>query len=143
MESLWRNCFKCDYQAVTPNLNCPRCRKSRLRSAGEIRLLGVLLAILGVIGTLMISAAGLFYASMAFIPEKSGSSVKFTGSKTDVATAFGFIVVTLTLCLSSTGAGIWQMIFGRRNRILLWISVVVGLGLLMFGELILAISQRL
>ena len=139
----WRNCFKCNYEAVTQQTHCPRCRKMRLRNAGEIRLLGSLLALLGTILLVMMSAITVVYASLVYAPQKPGSNVRFTGTDVDIAFAFGIFAVVLAIGFFCTAAGLWQIIFGRRNRVLLWLGITLGLTLLIAGELILAIVQNI
>jgi len=114
----------------------------RLRTAGEIRWLGLLLSSLGAVLLVAMSAISLVYASLVFAPQKSGSTgVRFTGSKADIVFAFGIFAVVLTIGLLSTSAGVWQIIFGRRNRVLLWLGIALGFALLIGGELLLALIQ--
>lgn len=143
MKREWRNCFKCNFEAVTQPTNCPRCRKTRLRTAGEIRLLGILLALLGTILLIMMSAIVVVYAALVRAPQKPGSNIKFTGTDLDIAVAFGFFAVVLAIGFFCTAAGVWQIIFGRRNRVLLWLGIALGLTLLIAGEAILAVVQRI
>jgi uncharacterized paraquat-inducible protein A len=143
MKLEWRNCFKCNYEAITQQAHCPRCRKMRLRNAGEIRLLGVLLALLGTILLVMMSAISVVCAGLIYAPQKPGSNIRFTGTNVDIAVAFGFFAVVLAIGFFFTAAGVWQIIFGRRNRVLLWLGITLGLTLLIAGELILAIVQNI
>lgn len=142
MKLEWRNCFKCNYQAVTQQGICPRCRKTRLRNAGEIRLLGALLALLGTILLVAMSAITVIYAGLVYAPQRPGSNIRFTGTNADIAVAFGFFAVVMAIGFFFTTAGAWQIIFGRRNRVLLWLGIALGLTLLIAGEAILALVQR-
>lgn len=143
MKSEWRNCFKCNYEAICERGNCPRCRTTRLRSAGEIRLLGFLMTVIGTLLLAMMSVISVVCASLIFAPPKPGSNVRFTGDETDIAFIFGIFAVVLIIGLLSASAGVWQLIFGRRNLVLLRLSIWLGFALLIGGELILAIVQRI
>jgi len=141
MKLEWRNCFKCGYEAVTQQSHCPRCRKIRLRTAGEIRLLGLLLTFLGTILLIMMSVITVIYAGLIYAPRTPGSSIKFTGTQTDIAFAFAIFAIVLSIGFFFTLAGVWQMIFGRRNKVLLWLGIALGFTLLIGGEVFLALIQ--
>ena len=143
MKPEWRNCFKCNYQAVTQQAYCPRCRKIRLRNAGEIRLLGLLLASVGTLLLVMMSAITVVYAALIRAPQKPGSNIRFTGTDLDIAVTSGIFAVILAIGFFFTAAGAWQVIFGRRNRVLLWLGIALGLTLLIAGEAIIAIIQSI
>lgn len=143
MENEWRNCFKCNYEAVTQQSHCPRCRKTPLRTAGQIRLLGFLLTSGGTILLVVMPAVTVVYAGLVYAPQKPGSSIKFTGTQTDIAFAFGIFAAVLTLGFFFTSAGIWQMIFGSRNRVLLWLGIALGMALLIGGETLPVLIQKI
>lgn len=142
MKSEWGNCFKCNYQAVTELFHCPRCRKIRLRGATEIRWLGVLLTGIGAILMLMMAAISFVYASLVYAPHAHGSSVRFNGTQSDIVFAFGIFAAVIIVGFFTATAGVWQMIFGRRNRVLLWLGLAAGIVLLVGGEAILPLLQQ-
>lgn len=122
-----KNCFKCNWEGETAETACPRCGKL-LRSKSTIRVLGGVLIFLG--GFLTVVPAVLTVVVMNVIAnsDKPGSTTKFTGSDTNMFFMFAIFAVVFMFGLASLAAGFWQLIFGRRNKILVWI--VLGLAAL-------------
>ena len=50
----------------------------------------------------------------------------FTGTKSDQVMIFGVFALVILFGVVALAAGLWQLIFGRRNKILVW--VILGLG---------------
>jgi hypothetical protein len=56
-----------------------------------------------------------------------GASGSFTGTARDAAFIFGILGVVLVLGATSLGTGLWQVVFGRPNRLLSGVVLVLGL----------------
>ncbi|MGA9996193.1 MAG: hypothetical protein WBP93_12315 [Pyrinomonadaceae bacterium] len=123
------NCFRCGYTTDTPTAQCPRCGR-RLRSASQVRAFGVLLVVLG--GFLVIAIGGISILVVGAISQtgKSGSSARFTGGPGDVLFIFGIFGLVFSFGLASIAGGVWQILFGRANKILSYL--ILGLGAIFF-----------
>jgi len=54
------------------------------------------------------------------------ASTKFTGSESDMMFMFGVFALVFFIGLTSFAAGLWQVIFGKRNLVLVWIMLGLG-----------------
>lgn len=134
-----RQCFKCGYRAVTPESRCPRCRR-RLRSTGEVRGLGLVLMLLGGFITGLMAVIGVFM--IGAMSSRSSTGPRFTGSATEGLAALSIIAFVILFGVVSFIAGLWQLIFGTRNKIFLWTVIVIAVVLYVGGSLVLAIFDR-
>lgn len=136
-EKTQRNCFKCNYEAFTEQTCCPQCRKSPLYTIKKIRLLGMGMTLAGTVSFVMMFVISYFVAGLVFAP-KADSSAEFTGTNADLITVFAIFAGVLIMSFFFTTAGIWQMIFARRNKILLGLGLGLGLTMLFGGLMSLA-----
>ena len=58
------------------------------------------------------------------------AATRFTGSESDMTFMFGIFGLVFFFGLTAFVAGLWQIIFGRRNVWLIWI--MLGLGAIFF-----------
>ena len=121
MKPEYRNCFKCNYQAVTDSPRCPRCR-CKLHTAGKIRFFGLIGMLCGGFLTVFIGAIAVFVGALVAYPEKWGAHFN-AGDDRQLFIIFGILAVIFALGLTFTLAGIWQIIFARRNRFLVWTAL--------------------
>jgi MFS family permease len=127
-----RNCAKCGYIRDTADTKCADCGRS-LQSVAKIRAIGVFLVLVGT-GLLgfMSWLALWMYNAIADVPTP-GYSPRFTGGKDDV----GFIVfavgLVMVIGLTSIVGGVWQVVFGKRNKLIVALAVVLGLTFLGTG----------
>jgi hypothetical protein len=122
-------CYKCRYEGETAEKLCPRCRK-RLHTRGEIRILGGVLAALGAFLVVVMGAITIWSAGMITNSGKPGSTSRFTGTKDQMYMMFAIFGFVLLFGFTSLVAGLWQLVFGKRNMILIY--VILGLGVLFF-----------
>ena len=54
------------------------------------------------------------------------ASTKFTGTENDMLFMFAIFGLVFFIGLTSFVAGLWQVIFGKRNLILVWIMLALG-----------------
>jgi len=128
MTAVFRNCFVCDYKAVTADLACPQCGKP-MQSESTIRFLGGVLSFLGLllitIMTLVIN--GISHATRVVDrPGHYGESAR--NAPSDGVIYFILIAVLLAGFLALMAGG-WMVVTGRRNLKLLWIMITFGIGL--------------
>ena len=122
MKSEHRSCFKCNYQAITALPKCPHCRSSKLHTAGKIRFLGVVGMLSGGFLTVFIGAIAAFVGVLVTQPEKLGANVTARDDQ-QIFVIFGVLALIFALGLTFTLAGIWQIVFARRNKFLVWIAL--------------------
>lgn len=134
-------CFKCGFEARTNHNKCPRCGRA-LHTRGEIRLLGFLLATLGGILVVGMSAITLVVIGLIQQSGKPGTTARFTGTETEMLMMFGVFGAVLIFGFGALAAGLWQLIFARRNMFLLWGMITMGFALLIGGEFVLAIFGK-
>lgn len=96
------------------------------KSPAALRALGVVLMVLG--GLLMGGMAVLSWVMYGVIQSSSDprASTKFTGSESDMVFMFGIFGLVFFIGLTAFAAGIWQIVFGKRNLYLVW--AMLGLG---------------
>lgn len=83
-----------------------------------MRVLGGVLVFLG--GTLLAGMAVFAFLMFGVIQnsDNPGSTTRFTGSESAMMFIFGILALVFFFGLVAFAAGSWQLIFGRRNLIL-------------------------
>ncbi len=111
-------CQKCGFQAATVETLCPQCH-SPLQSSSSVRIRG---------GALMIGLGGFLVVFMSYLtmlvidaanPQAPGGA-SFTGSDDQLIAIMGLFALLIVFGFATALAGSWQMIFGRRNRFIVW-----------------------
>jgi hypothetical protein len=102
----------------------------------------VVLAALGaflvaVMGTITVAVIGVVSQS-----GKPGTGVRFSGTKDDMAIMFGVFGFVLLFGFVSLVAGLWQLILGRRNMILVYVLLLLGSLFLIGGSIFREIVER-
>lgn len=97
-----------------------------MRSPKALRALGVVLLVLGVL--LMGGMAVLSWVMYGVIQNSSDprATTRFTGSESDMMFMFAIFGLVFFIGLTSFVAGLWQVIFGKRNLILVWVMLALG-----------------
>jgi hypothetical protein len=125
MQVKHRSCFKCKYEIETADSKCNQCGQ-RLRSRTEIRALGSLLIVLSsfLIGVMTMISSWMY--NVIYSPQTANGS-RFNGDEKDLAMIAGVFAFVFLFSFTALAAGLWQVIFGRRNMILVW--TIIGLGI--------------
>lgn len=110
-------CYKCGYQASTSDASCPQCR-GQLQASSGVRIRGTLMILLGVI-LVAFSSYLTMWVIDASNPQAPGGP-KFTGSDDQQNAILGLFGLLIVFGFATTLAGFWQVIFGRRNRFIVW-----------------------
>ena len=116
-----RACPKCGSARATSETKCADCGRA-LQSVAKIRLLGVFQVVLGdALLAFMIWLASRMYDAAA--------ASKFTGDSQDELFIVFVFGLAMSVCLSAIAAGVWQIIFGKRNKLFaLAVLLLLGLG---------------
>jgi hypothetical protein len=120
-----RTCLKCGFIGDTTEAKCPACG-GLMRATSTIRILGVVMIALG--GFLITTMAVISLWAYNLIQQSSapGTSARFTGTKNQMLMMFGVFGLVTLFGVVALVTGLWQLIFGKRNKLLTW--VVLGLG---------------
>lgn len=108
---------------------CPQCGQ-RLRSAGQVRALGVVLVVIGSSLVIVMSLITIWAMNLILQNGKPGVTSRFTGTMGDMVFMFSVFALVLSIGFASLAGGIWQIAFGRGNKILSYL--ILGLGALFF-----------
>ena len=136
-----RSCYKCFYETTEAFAKCPQCG-GPMRTARQVRRLGWVQLVLGLFITGMMLAITAFVAPLmlnAGAPSATGS--RFTGTPEQALLIFGLFGVLILFGLVAMLNGIWQIKFGRRNK-WLFIVVLVLTGLLVFLGVVVRTALR-
>ena len=83
-------------------------------------------------GGLLISIMGyITFWSLAAMNPTSPNGAKFTGTREQMLMLLGLFALLILFGLASLLNGVWQLAFGKRNRLFVWITV--GLAALAFA----------
>ena len=121
-----RSCYKCGYFGETSNTVCPQCRRTLFTSTNT-RIRGGLLAVIGM--ALMTFAAYLLVWVIAAFGNSGSTGPRFNGTPQEKLMIVALFSALILFGLFSLITGAWQLIFGRRNRVLAW--TVVGIGIVL------------
>ena len=125
-----RFCYKCHRPAGDLDKRCQRCG-GVVRTKATIRILGGVLVFLGgFISVMMVFVALFMYGALM---QANGS--RFNGSESELMFAVGIIGLTFVVGISFALAGLWQIIFGRRNTFIVWVSIGLVIVLFVIGRI--------
>ena len=120
-----RKCFSCGFETTSAIRRCPQCNRG-LRTVQQVRVTGMALVIIGA-GL----SAGMAYLTLVIAnimrERDRGLTTAFTGTPHEAGMIFGILGLVLVIGLTSMSAGLWQVIFGRSNRLLSMAVLVTGL----------------
>lgn len=129
---VWRVYPKCNQTVETANTKCVHCGKT-MQSVAPVRGLGVFLV---VIGTVLL--AGMSWLSVWMYRAISqsgapGATTKFNGSRQMIVFIVFIFSVVLLIGFFAALQGIWQIVFGKRNKILVIIVLILGAVFMLTG----------
>ena len=118
-----RTCPKCGYIRATAETKCADCGKP-LQKVSTIRSLGVVIVILGALLLGIMSKLSLWiYGTMS---SAGNSGNHFNGNPKDmlfIVFAFGLVI---SISIAVTVGGLWQIVFGKRNKLIVIAVFVLG-----------------
>ncbi len=128
----YRFCFKCKWEGESAEKLCPRCRKPT-QTRGFIRGTGAVLVALGGFLIVVMGAITLWAVALVQQTGKPGVTARFNGTKDQMIIMFGVFGFVLLFGFVSLTAGLWQLIFGRRNMVLVYAILALGAVFLVGG----------
>ena len=106
-------------------MDCPECGK-KLRTSKNIRTRGVIQIVTGVLLVLMMAGLSIFIgvlvAKGANDPE---TAKKLADQRNFMLTIYAFFGVLALFGLNGIVMGTWQVVTGRRNKVLMWAMFVL------------------
>ena len=128
-----RICFKCGYEADTLEKKCPQCGRG-MRTPTQNRILGFISVLCGIFLIGMMSFISFYMYGAINQTGKPGASAKFTGTQNDILMIIAIFGLVIIFGFVALIAGLWQLIFGKANKLLVYL--VLGLGLVFYVGLI-------
>jgi lysylphosphatidylglycerol synthetase-like protein (DUF2156 family) len=133
----------CSFQTHEPLSRCPKCGRP-IWTTNEFRVISSVLIFCGLF--LSIVGGGLIFIFAGVVSNTDASrGTTFKGGEAMAIFIFGIFGVILSFGLSVLAAGLWQVIFGRANRRLIYILLTILLVLMLivgFGQLILVLLSE-
>ncbi len=130
-----RFCYKCHFPARPADARCPRCGGA-LKTRANIRMLGGVLVFLG--GFIAVIMLGVLALMIGIFAQTPASKVR--GEEAKVMLALGVVLATLGIGISFAVAGLWQIIFGKRNKWIVWISLALVVVTFIVGRIFMMLS---
>ena len=135
LQPVRRTCPKCGYIRETTDTRCPDCGKT-LQSVARIRALGVFSVILGIILLGVMGYLSWWIYNAITAPTPAGGSPRFTGGQQDINFIIFVFGLVMIIGLVSLLGGLWQIIFGKRNKVLVYIIIGLGVVFMATGLLV-------
>ena len=127
----YKECFKCSFRGETANTACPKCGK-KLRTAKNIRVRGVIQIVTGtVLVVMMIGLAVFIGIAMTNASQDAAQAKRIAGERTLFIGIYGLFAVIALFGLNGIAMGTWQLAFGRRNKVFIWIMIALLVMILM------------
>ena len=118
----YRECFRCSFRGEIAQTACPQCGK-KLYSARNIRVRGGIQIVSGAVLILMaIGLAGFIAYLFGYDPS---AARKLAEDRAMFIAMFALFAVLGLFGLNALVMGVWQVAFGRRNKVLVWITLVL------------------
>jgi hypothetical protein len=136
----YRLCPKCKWEGESADVRCPRCHRKTM-TRGFIRGTGAALAALGVVLIVFMGAITIAVMGIVRQADKPGAA-HFSGTKTELYVIFSLFGLILFFGFVAVIAGLWQLILGRRNMVLIYLALALGVLFFIGGNVILAIFDH-
>lgn len=121
----YKECFKCNFRGETADTACPKCGK-KLRTSKNIRARGVVQIVTGVILVLMMAGLSVFIGGLVARGINDPETArKMAEQKNFLLVVYAFFGVLALFGVNGIVMGTWQVVTGRRNKILMWIMFVL------------------
>lgn len=129
-QAVRRTCPKCGYIRETSEEKCADCGKP-LQKVSTIRALGVFLVVLG--GALFAFMSWLSLWAYGTIVHPSASGSHFNGTPKDMLFMIFVFGLVIAISLGATAGGLWQIVFGKRNKLIVFAVIALGIAFAVTG----------
>lgn len=118
----FRQCFKCNYEAVAPPGPCPQCRHAKFFTAKNIRNRGIFLILVGLFLVVFMGSIAVFVGMLLLGSMKDPTTAKRLHQESFTLLAvYAVFAAVIAFGINSIVGGIWMIAFGKRNRFFVWI----------------------
>ncbi len=124
-----RTCFKCKYEADIAQSKCPSCG-GNMKTRTQIRVLGFIMTLLSGFLVVFMSVTAFYMYNLIQQSGKPDISAKFTGDQNDILMIIAVFGLVILFGVVGLIAGLWQMILGKRNLVLVY--TVLGIGAVLY-----------
>src|SRR5580765_292116 len=136
----YRECFKCSYPGVIGQTTCPICGKN-LYTSENIRNRGTLLIGVGAFLCLFMGAIAL--AVFSFLTEAAKNPDNHRRMAPSMfLSIYAIFAAVIAFGANSIATGIWQVIFGTRNRIFIWLMWAILATIFVAGGIFQMLADR-
>ena len=125
-------CNRCGAETDEPLGNCLRCGR-RLHKTSTIRGLGWLLVVLGGGLTAFMAWLTLIVSRIIEHSNEPGATSRFTGDASAALLVYAIFGLVMALGLAFVAAGAWQIVYGRRNKKIIFVALTLVAVLYAFG----------
>lgn len=127
-----KECFKCKTLEQTSNMNCPRCGRKlqgpkQIRTRGAVQLASGLFLVI-FMGVIAVAVGGITERAM----RDPGQAQKITEQASTFLAIYAIFALVIVFGLHGIVIGTFQLVTGRRNKVLVWIMWLL-LFLLLFA----------
>jgi hypothetical protein len=130
------SCPKCDYVSTDERIvMCPTHGK-RLESKRNLRTRGWVLVFLGGFLVVFMGGLGIVLGGLIAGSSKAGEGPRFTGGPEDLALIAAIFGLVISFGLAAVAGGLWQIIFGKRNIIIMVVMFLFAGLLLVIGSFV-------
>ena len=117
-----RQCFSCYHEGMTGDSICPRCRKPKFFTSGNIRTRGKVLIGVGIFLTVLMAAVAVGVGVLLGVAMNNPESARKIRDDIGIIIGmYGLFAVLIGFGLQSIVSGGWMAISGKRNRIIVWV----------------------
>jgi rRNA maturation protein Nop10 len=124
-----RSCDKCCEETFQALDECPRCG-GKLRTARQIRTLGFVLVFIGGFLVLLMGGVTIFVIGLISQAANEGRSSRIMEETTAFVAIFALFALVIMFGLVCIIGGVWQILFGRRNKYIK--HIIIALTVLLF-----------
>jgi len=121
------SCYNLTCGHVEPGTvaRCPRCG-SKTRTSKSIRILGGILLAIGIFLVGLMGAVTINMAPTMLSPGETIDGSTFTGTAEEAKLFLGLFGLVIVFGIAAIVNGLWQLISGRRNRVVLFITLALA-----------------
>lgn len=127
-----KTCPNCSLDVMTDVVNCPRCG-IMLQKVSTLRILGIIQVLLGMFLMAVIGVLSVVIFNIVRNADDPTATTRFTGSRSDVLFIICVFGVVFLVGFTSFAAGMWQIIYGKRNKYIIKAVVAFGLIFMLIG----------
>lgn len=123
---IFRQCFNCNYESVTAEEICPKCRRNKFFTSNNIRVRGVVVILSGLFIAGLVGGIAVFVGMLLLGSDNDPSSARrLAENEATLLAIYAFFALLICVGLYFVAVGGWMLAFGKRNRVLVWIMWVL------------------